>query len=221
MGTTTIGGTTYGLYNPWWTQDRMTSYAAQTKIGTFLCPSDNSDARGNVFFIFHPDSSGTFWGGYFGAGAFADSLGRSNYLGCQGFFGAVTVFDSIWPYHGVMANRSKLSLEQWTAADGTSNTFFYGEAIGDKDAQGNTFSFCWMATGMVTAWGLPQPAQWDTYGSKHSGVVQFAMGDGAVRRVRKGITPNANLNGPVSYLNYLYAGGWNDGRPWDPSLIGN
>jgi hypothetical protein len=67
-----------------------------------------------------------------------------------------------------------------------------------------------MAGCQVTGYGLTQPAHWYTFGSKHTGVVLFGLGDGSVRAIRKGnVTP--------SY--YAFIGGWHDGQLIDPATI--
>lgn len=45
------------------------------------------------------------------------------------------------------------------------------------------FSYAWAGAGLLrTYWGLKNP-QWFCFGSKHPGIVQFSMADGAVRSI--------------------------------------
>jgi hypothetical protein len=66
----------------------------------------------------------------------------------------------------------------------------------------------------VLTWGTPDPPQWYHFSSRHPGVILFALGDGAVRGVRKGyVWPDAN------FWTTVYLGGWNDGRVTDTSTV--
>src|SRR5262249_10136843 len=60
--------TTPGGHNPWrpWWSYNSTWAAAQAKVPTFLCPSDNSDSRNNVF-ILYTTAGNTLTGWYFPA----------------------------------------------------------------------------------------------------------------------------------------------------------
>jgi hypothetical protein len=57
---------------------------------------------------------------------------------------------------------------------------------------------------------------WFEFSSKHTGIVQFCMGDGSVRGLRKGIAPGA-----PAYNHFLWASGWADGTVVDFDQIGN
>lgn len=76
-----------------------------------------------------------------------------------------------------------------------------------------------MIGGLVSYYGTPPSAAsvWYNYGSRHSGIVQFAMADGAVRPVRKGVIPDGSL----AWYNFIYASGWRDGMQFEASTIGN
>ena len=111
---------------------------AQTKIGSFICPSDAPYDKHNPFvfmyFFFDAGSStgyedAYYWG--FGAGA-ADVFGRTNYAGVAGFLGYVNVpyFDS---RRGVFWNRSKVGVRD--IADGSSKTLLFGEMMGGRGRQ--------------------------------------------------------------------------------------
>jgi prepilin-type N-terminal cleavage/methylation domain-containing protein len=216
-----LGGPNYWTNATLWT-------LAQTQIGGFKCPSDNADARGGTFLAIGGTTGGitALWWGNTTTGA---GMGRTNYVGVMGGIPEVT-FAPYNTYSGLMANRSKISLEQSTAADGTSNSFMFGEGLGDADPAGNTFSWGWMGCGIMSAsWGmLTGPGSgWFHFSSKHTAVVQFAMGDGAVRPVRKGIgtinsagTNVTNWFAPDWYSLHRVAG-WKDGEVIDPAIIGN
>lgn len=116
-----------------------------------------------------------------------------------------------------MYNRSRISLKQFTARDGTSNTLLFGEVATGQDGA-TTINSTWVGGGALpTAWGLPDtnPLGWWHFSSRHSGVIQFALGDGAVRPVRKGPTSG------TAWINYVYASGWKEGAVFDLSTLGN
>ncbi|HZY84793.1 MAG TPA: H-X9-DG-CTERM domain-containing protein, partial [Gemmataceae bacterium] len=81
------------------------------------------------------------------------------------------------------------------------------------------FALAWMGSGsFATAWGLPDPPQWYTYGSKHTGVVQFGFGDGSVRSMRKGVGVGFAFD--ATYYSWLRTGGIQDGGVIDFSTLG-
>ena len=87
---------------------------------------------------------------------------------------------------GLMHNRSKISLEQLTVADGASNTAMFGEQSVGNDGS-RILANTWMGCGALpTAWGLPDtnPLGWWHFSSRHTAVVQFGFGDGSVQRFR-------------------------------------
>jgi prepilin-type N-terminal cleavage/methylation domain-containing protein len=182
------------VYSPWWNYP-STWQAAQTRVNTFLCPSDNAYAN----------TVGTMVGSqaYVGPGYFdfdipvfpsGDNIGRSNYAGVSGYAG-VAGGNSV----GVFANRTCVSVAQVSSADGTSNA----------DTGPRQYSPSWMGCGAwVTAFGL-NPSSPFTFSSKHDGIVQFSFTDGSVRPVLK----NADYN------NYIWATGWHDGQVVDFELI--
>jgi prepilin-type N-terminal cleavage/methylation domain-containing protein len=202
----------------WWNYNSSWN-AAQTRIKIFLCPSDNpyqADVA-NVVMNTYPASPTTFSVQYAGFGGMAGGgLGRSNYCGVSGYAGINTGSDSVV---GIMQNRSAITLEQFTGADGTSNTVMFGEAVGDADTGPRTFSDTWMGVGArPTAWGTPTGATnsgWWCFTSKHTGIVQFAYGDGSVRGIRKGLVSGNDWN------TFILVTSWSDGQVADPSSIGN
>jgi len=228
----------------------MQSLAA-IQIPTFLCPSDVAHWRKNGCILwqwgpisaaengvpqnFHIDTSNQ-----------SADLGRTNYTGIggldQNFYqkdqpNAKTEPGSIWAkFDGIMTNRSHLTLEDITAADGTANTMMFGEILGDSDgstAQQVGYSLSWMCgsypvySGLPTG-DLPYPdggakCYW-AFGSRHANVVMFQMGDGAVRQVRKGVPPFDTKNYLVPEnpkCMFGYYAGWHEGLFLDPAFIGN
>jgi len=225
-----------GPFQEWWnytssltgTQNSIWTLA-QTRIGIFLCPSDNAESRTqNVRASLSTwDWALTIGGIYFPNNGGAN-LGRTNYLSNAGCIGrqvnsdASSVFYN--QFQGPFWSRSKLSLAQWTAADGTAYTFGVGEYLGDGERGGNDWSASWMCGNMVTAWGImlndPPIAQggaWYRFGGRHSGIVQFALGDGSVRNTRKGSGYTFFAN---DWYQLMYASSWHEGYPFDPQVIG-
>jgi prepilin-type N-terminal cleavage/methylation domain-containing protein len=194
--------------------------ACQTRVKNYLCPSDNAESRQTVVgILMNTYATAGGWSvqlGTFTGGSLLQTIGRSNYAGVMGYAGLVP--GNEW-LSGLMADRTGVSLEQLTGADGSSNTLMFGEYLGDTET--NTYgglSVSWMGVGAVpTAWGLPTGADegWWHFNSKHPGVVQFAMGDGSVRRIRKGIESGND------WLTFVYMSGWKDGELMDPNSIGN
>ena len=60
----------------------------------------------------------------------------------------------------------------------------FGEIVGDNDSLIPGFSDAWISVGAVpTAWGTPTGtgSGWWHFSSQHTGIVQFALGDGSVK----------------------------------------
>jgi prepilin-type N-terminal cleavage/methylation domain-containing protein len=178
----------------WWTNFTVTAgntsgfsnfTLACSRISIFVCPSD--DPYSNTTFTTVASHQGmnttTILQGLNSSitPPYA-SLGRTNYLGGSGAIGYTT--DTFYnTYCGPFYSRSKSKIG--TISDGTSNTIFFGESIGDVAKCSRTRAFSWMGAGTVcTAWSLPAVTDWKVFSSKHTGVVQFGMGDGSVQRIR-------------------------------------
>ncbi len=175
----------YALGNNW--------NAAQNTIKSLLCPSDNAPTRKNCFVWMNP-VPGTMYGYYFAAGGGGDNLGRTNYTGVGGYLGCVPNY----PYPGLMVTQTDRSIA--TIPDGSSNVLMFGEVIGDTRT-GGTYSYSWMVGYLATAWGISDTSNWYMFGGKHSGVINFCLGDGAIRAIRTNVNANA----------YIYATGFDDG----------
>ncbi len=192
----------------WWGNGNSWA-AANNKVKTFLCPSDNAEATpGSGIWAYTYTSGYTLYGGYFGPTY--TTLGRTNYAGCAGYIGYPQGDPGTGAYAGPFYTDSVVKLA--TIPDGTSNTVAFGETLFGTTPR--DFVGTWMGAGvMATAWGLPDPPQWYTYGSKHTGVVQFAMSDGSVRPVKR----FGSGFGPGNA--YLYATGASEGGVFDPSNL--
>jgi hypothetical protein len=224
---------------------------ATTQIPTFCCPSDTPYQRANgcIFWQWGPIDraiNGVPQNFFIYTGDERGRLGRTSYVGVggidQNFYqkdqpDAASPPGSIWAkFDGIMANRTQLTLDDITAADGTSNTFMFAELLGDSDGPASHqigYSVSWMCgsypsySGVPTG-DLPYPAgsskcYW-AFGSRHADVIQVQMGDGAVRPVKKGVPP-FDTNHYDEKLNpkcmFGYYSGWHDGYWLDPAFIGN
>jgi len=172
--------------------------AAQTRIKTFLCPSDNMDTTtptGGPFIalVCYPGGmTGTYWG----YGGSPDPFGRSNYASCAGYLSDVPGY----PYQGVYTQNKKQTTV--TISDGSSNTLAFGETICGPVTGTRSYVSLWYSFNLPTAWGLTSP-NWYTYGSKHnnSAIINFVFCDGSVRGIRNS----------VSNTIFQYAAGKDDG----------
>jgi prepilin-type N-terminal cleavage/methylation domain-containing protein len=180
-----------GLSTTPWGSNSSTWNIAHTKIPGFLCPS-SQDASTSYRVVSRAASyatSATATGGtltwrYYDAASAVD-LGRTNYAPVVGRLGRVGAA-SVDLLEGPFSNRSQTSIIG--ISDGSSNTLLFGEAAYIKRAdQANDYSLVWISAWLPTSWGIPDPTtNWYQFGSGHSGVINFAMGDGAVRTIRKG-----------------------------------
>jgi len=190
-----------------WTEPPTAGYyngsGRTAKIKNYLCPSDNADniVSGNgswAFFVYYPGGmTGYYFPGYFG-------YGHTNYASNAGYLGNVPGY----PYQGPYAANTKTKLTD--IADGTSNTFGFGESLAGNATGTRDFVANWYSFNLPTAWGLSSNPQWYQYSSKHTGgMVQFSMCDGSVRGVRTG----------ANSADYQYAAGMNDGYVLNPNNL--
>jgi prepilin-type N-terminal cleavage/methylation domain-containing protein/prepilin-type processing-associated H-X9-DG protein len=192
---------------------------SQNPLSVFLCPLDNPSSRTNVFAYFYTSGT-TLYGGYFGGNT---AVAKTNYVACGGTLGKTT--DAFWgQWYGPFYDDSQEKLGRFP--DGTSNTFLFGEYLGDTPAVGNTWSASWMTDYMVTAWGLYSTAptasgQWFMFNSNHpGGETMFAYADGHVSGITRFGGNTTNWYQPTWYT-FQYAAGMNDNTPFDISTIGN
>jgi prepilin-type processing-associated H-X9-DG protein/prepilin-type N-terminal cleavage/methylation domain-containing protein len=192
--------------------------AANTRIKSYLCPSDDMDSSAPVYVID---------GGFFNARppllyylyydwvldvpGYGRELGCTNYLGVGGAYGQVQIGDPnpyhapFVPYKGIYYANSRTRVADVT--DGTSNTLAFGETLGGVHNDGSReMKLSWMGAGWLgTKWALApsNDGSFWQFQSRHSGVVNFAFADGSVR----GISQTAD------YWAYIAASGMADGEP--------
>ena len=201
---------------PWWFFDD-TWNASQTKIKTFLCPSDPiADNPDYIWAWLWPQAPGTCCSGAaFDDAATVQALGKTNYAPNNGYVGLGLGFDQ---YAGYFGNRTRNTIVG--AQDGSSNTILFGEVmpveVGFTSGNKKT-AYAWISSpAIATGWRGINPwtdgsIYFYRYGSAHTGIVQFVMGDGGVRSFRK----------PTSWPQIVWASAMNDGQVYDPSSIMN
>jgi prepilin-type N-terminal cleavage/methylation domain-containing protein len=199
-------------YQGWWNYNSAVQMSF-TRIKIFLCPSDDPQtSSAATWVLLQPYRTGpTSFSVHIAGFANSDGgslLGRSNYMGVSGLAGRITYqgqTQAATPWEGIFVNRSQRTMSQVTAADGLSNTLMFGEYLADAEIGSRQYSFAWIGAGAVpTAWGLPVAPNsgWWHFSSKHTAVVEFALGDGSVRPISRSVRTS-----PTFY----YMSGWADG----------
>jgi prepilin-type N-terminal cleavage/methylation domain-containing protein len=198
---------------------RNTTYfnAAQARIKTYVCPSDNDQAptQFGVFIVYYSDATDlTFTGGYY-PNPTGNLFGRTNYVPSAGVIGAGQ--NTFWgQYAGPFTDMSTNKIG--AIPDGTSNTIFFGETLGGNKTK--DFAANWMGAGaFATAWGTTDVnnAQWYQMSSKHTAVNLFGFGDGSVRPIRQNVGTTFFSN---DWYAWARAGGMQEGVPVDFGLLG-
>ena len=215
--------------DPWWAGLNASTNmaAAQTRIKTLLCPSDDpyASSKGTVYAA-HFFNFGQRWNFYAPSWDYSEvpaaaNLGRTNYLGIGGAFGRGTnaTFNE---FEGLFTNRSQNSLDR--VPDGTSNTLLFGEVLGGQPNGVKEYSASWLGVGAMPTVGGMRSAKssWFQFSSNHPGIVQFCFADGSVRALKPGSTaPGLLLKGPYSQDWYVLQqlSGFRDGGTRDTSSL--
>jgi len=212
-----------------------TYFTAHNRIKTFECPSDPGIRLGTALGVGTGICIGgaLSWnyaaGGAYTLGWYDDYIGaeatmphgRTNYLGVQGTLGKGSS-PSYGKWEGILANRSKNTLAGVTSADGAANTLLIGEQTGTATSATDVtprFEYGWVGGGaLFTYLGIQTgPTARDyQFSSNHTGIVQFAFGDGSVRGLRPGQTTTVASND--WYLLQQLAG-FKDGQTADTAPI--
>lgn len=204
--------------------------SAQGRIPTYECPSDDGTRAKFILignFVTWNETNvvhtGYWYDDYIGAEIYYP-LGKSNYAGVAGTGTGDSSYWSTW--NGVFGIRTKLKLSQLAAADGTSNTLFIGEICGRRSGTPpsqteDQFDANWVGSGAFnTVYGLDLTAFADfkKFSSFHTGIIQFAMGDGSVRALRPGNT--STIFSP-DWLLLQQLAGYKDGLNADTGVLTN
>jgi prepilin-type N-terminal cleavage/methylation domain-containing protein len=197
----------------WWNYFESWN-ASQARVKTFLCPSDATADRAQyaIAFLWPTAGGACCYGSAFTDPNIVAALGKTNYLASGGYVN----FPSN-AFRGYYTNRSKNKIE--SSMDGSSNTIMFGEVTTNpaQSWSGNPqLTWTWMSSPPIsTGWGgIMNQSGTDYYymfSSNHTGVVLFAMGDGAVRALRK----------PTQWPNIVWVSAINDGNVFDFSTLGN
>ncbi|OWK44998.1 DUF1559 domain-containing protein [Fimbriiglobus ruber] len=203
----------------WW-GDSTNNVAAQQQISIFQCPSDNVAAggeTGGVILNYNINTAGGLGIGYvFGGGG--NTCGRTNYIANGGAFGHSTD-PNFGAYGGPFYRGSMTRITDIT--DGSSNTIGYAETLGGNGGIGGPrdYTYPYMSPGyMISGFDLEVPPTWATFGSKHTGVVQFTFCDGSVRPIRSLGSSNAGFYSSQWWA-FQQAAGMADGQVIDWSQL--
>jgi prepilin-type processing-associated H-X9-DG protein len=110
---------------------------------------------------------------------------------------------------GIYYQNSNTKIVQ--IGDGTSNTLAFGETLAGTATGTRDLALTWFGSGgMPTGWGLTSTPDWYNFSSRHTGIVNFAFGDGSVRPL---ITAS-------DFWTFQQLGGANDGFVINYSLVG-
>jgi prepilin-type N-terminal cleavage/methylation domain-containing protein/prepilin-type processing-associated H-X9-DG protein len=223
---------------PWWKCPNART-AAQARIKTFICPSDDPYSGGTrIFTCFmtwidqvgssqgFPDAGG--WDAHT-ADPVWNALGRTSYLGVAGTGERGDRGPNPWSnWVGVFSNRSKNKIA--TIPDGSSNTLMFGEMLFTPSVGPRQWSAAWIGAGAgTTAYGMGDSTSNRLniflFNSRHPNVVLFAYADGHVRNIRKvGLVPYQLRTGPPATMTndwwtFVEMGGQQDGGTRDTSAL--
>ncbi len=222
--------------------------AAVQRVKTFECPSYPNPQTVNIVIgphVWNGNATGpadnvsvSWWlEDYTGGGDAFGRFGITNYMGVAGLGQGSSVR---WKqYAGIMGNRTKTKIIG--IVDGSSNTVMFGEIAGTRTTSRtvitngvagtdtpieNEYNISWFCGSMYTRRGLGQgrDSEWRQFSSYHTGLVQFALGDGAVRSLRVGGTKNvpdtnSGAGGSSDWYVLQAMAGANDGAVVDTSAL--
>jgi prepilin-type N-terminal cleavage/methylation domain-containing protein len=218
----------------WWETTADPAWArAQDRIKIFQCPSapDRRPTHTTAYYVFtQSDTTGSAAMTVFRWANIDYNMARTNYTGVAGANGAraSTRASSYGPgadlrqYAGIFNNRAQTKITD--IADGSSNTLMFGEGVGGLTNGNQDYIWQWMCVApMPTRNGIttdPRNVTFSSFASRHTGIVQFAMGDGSVRGLRPGGTATRNPASADWYALQALAG-MADGLVVDTSSVSN
>jgi prepilin-type N-terminal cleavage/methylation domain-containing protein len=221
----------------WWSTAQDPTWAlSQTRIKTFLCPSDPEGTATDLLTRFVFVQSDTTGAASAGVNVISPQgnygIQKTNYAAVAGACGnrASTNAASFGPnanlqkYAGMFYNQSKTSL--LSVSDGLSNTLMFGEGVEGQYGGGadHRAVWPWVCVGPVGTFldilnATDSPNAMYRFISRHTGIVNFAMGDGSVRGVRAR-QQSTQLNPALQEWWLLQRmAGRADGEVFDPSGI--
>jgi prepilin-type N-terminal cleavage/methylation domain-containing protein len=196
---------------PFSTDQNSTGFlpVCNSQIKAYNCPSDNAQgailpapsllAGGPVDMGELVYSGSIYIDFVLATPGFGAELGVTNYVANGGMQATLTTNPNAAQYVGPYMTNSKTKIAD--ILDGTSNTFSFGETLGgNAPPSARTFVYTWMGSAMMCGYLCTDPIYDGTipaptgapngafmYGSNHTGIVQFAMCDGSVHSIPKGI----------------------------------
>jgi prepilin-type N-terminal cleavage/methylation domain-containing protein/prepilin-type processing-associated H-X9-DG protein len=223
-----INGTIDNPVGPAWFNVPENLQASFNHVKIFECPSDNiydiyNNPDGRIFSRIYAAQGPVIAAGFNRVNFYGvNQPGLTSYLGVAGNAGFTgdTSANNWDQWVGVFNANSRVSLPEITAADGTSGVLMFGEIFGyvrDLANPMNDTAYAWIGCGLTwNNFGLPTNARTWTFGSQHSGVVNFVFCDGSVHALRK-----PTVSPSTDYNTYIYMAGYKDGRAFDSSSISN
>ncbi len=170
-----------------WYSDTTMNSVGQTRLAVLQCPSVDPYSPRQVFLRWHVRDTGTHVGPSDGIQLVESGTkqGRTTYLGCGGYLSNVPV---VAEQEGIFGNRSRIRARDVT--DGLSNTLMWGEGVGQISNGNYLVSHAWVGTNFAVTgpWGLGFTGY--QFNSRHTGIVQFTLGDGSVRGISENVNPD-------------------------------
>ena len=172
--------------------------ASLNRVKSFECPSDTLPTitgTGNIITFITLSPTLKLTGQYSVASmTTAGGIpGLTNYLPCAGTLGHVVnattppqVYNAV--HEGVFVDETKNTITSVT--DGSSNTIFFGEYLGgfnNGSSGGRISAIAWAGSnGFPTYFSMTNPNTQLSFQSLHTGICNFAFGDGSVRPLTQG-----------------------------------
>lgn len=185
----------------WWA-NAGSNAAAQARIPVFTCPSIDPYAASTGIYVamdYYRSGSTSWIVSWYVTKSTSPVYGRTNYVGVVGEWGPTNSYYE--NRKGVFFNRSKTRHKDIT--DGSSNVLLFGETLGQYQSGGYFASRSWMGGGTLpTASHFATPSAHHRFGSQHTGIAQFAFGDGSVRTITE----------QVDKTTFNHLAGMNDGN---------
>jgi prepilin-type N-terminal cleavage/methylation domain-containing protein len=226
----------------WLMMNYPTNYnAARNRVKSFECPSDNvagiDTGSGSIYTFLTLTSSNLILNGVYTTSSMVTAggiPGLTNYMPCAGTLGHVIGTGTAAAYNaaheGVFVDEFPNKITSVT--DGSSNTIFFGEYLGSFAGGGSSgaheTAFTWAGSnGFPTYFSITVPNTNQSFNSQHTGIANFAFGDGSVHPLTKGNTlpqqmSDMQTNGTLPTWETLQSlAGKSDGDVIVSGVIGN